>query len=161
MEIREYQQRAKQTAVYPEVGNNYIYPTLGLINEIGELLLADDTERIIDEAGDVLWYISCLCSELHIDLAPLTSEIESEYVPYPERMLFNAAEIAGIVKKVIRDNNGIMNYQNKTQIGVMLTYLLRMLIGIIPVSVEELAELNIEKLSGRKDRGTLHGSGTR
>ena len=35
MELNEYQAAAKKTAVYPNAGNNIIYPTLGLVGEAG------------------------------------------------------------------------------------------------------------------------------
>jgi len=77
-----YQEAAKKTAVYPCVGNNYIYPCLGLAGEVGELLnkikkIQRDQDNKLStitigelayEIGDILWYIATLCSELKIGL---------------------------------------------------------------------------------------------
>jgi NTP pyrophosphatase (non-canonical NTP hydrolase) len=68
MDFNTYQIESKKTAKYPNVGNNFIYPTLGLCGEAGEVaekikkILRDnnsiaDEERINEikkELGDVL-----------------------------------------------------------------------------------------------------------
>ena len=82
MELNDYQRESRKTALYPEVGNNPIYPTLGLVGEAGEV--ADKVKKILRdkkgvfdkdsrdaikfELGDVLWYISQLSSELGYEL---------------------------------------------------------------------------------------------
>jgi NTP pyrophosphatase (non-canonical NTP hydrolase) len=82
MDFNEYQQRAKTTAVYPNVGYNPTYPALGLAGEVGEVceqvkkMYRDDRGWITDERrealtremGDVLWYLSTLATELNISL---------------------------------------------------------------------------------------------
>ena len=82
MNLNEYQIKARETAFYPNAGNNAIYPTLGLTGEAGEV--ADKVKKVIRdkggifdldsrtsilfELGDVLWYISQLSSELGFTL---------------------------------------------------------------------------------------------
>ncbi len=82
MELNQYQVLARKTARYPDLGNNPIYPTLGLAGEAGEV--SDKVKKVIRdkngffdevskdaiklELGDVLWYISQLSSELGYDL---------------------------------------------------------------------------------------------
>ena len=82
MDLNQYQKLARKTARYPNVGNNPIYPTLGLTGEAGEVadkvkkVLRDrngdfDPEvcnEIMRELGDVLWYVAQLSSELGFDL---------------------------------------------------------------------------------------------
>lgn len=82
MDFREYQMIARKTAVYPNIDNNLIYPVLGLTNEAGEVagklkkvirdndgLLTDEARQaILDECGDVLWYLSQTCMELEANL---------------------------------------------------------------------------------------------
>jgi len=82
MEFKDYQKKARKTAIYPNIDKNYIYPTLGLVGEAGEIankvkkIMRDhdnelSEEMILDlgkEIGDVLWYIAALCSELDLDL---------------------------------------------------------------------------------------------
>lgn len=82
MEFNDYQQRARQTALYPNKDNNFIYPTLGLVGEAGEvaekikkvlrdnggIITLEKKEEIKKELGDVLWYVSNLAYELDIGL---------------------------------------------------------------------------------------------
>jgi NTP pyrophosphatase (non-canonical NTP hydrolase) len=82
MNFKEYQERSRKTAIYPDIDSNYIYPTLGLLGESGEIaekikkVMRDDNniinpekkEEIKKELGDVLWYLSQIASELNISL---------------------------------------------------------------------------------------------
>ena len=82
MDLNQYQERARETALYPDVGQNPIYPTLGLAGEAGEVsdkvkkVLRDNggvfdrkiCESIKLELGDVLWYVAQLSSELGFSL---------------------------------------------------------------------------------------------
>lgn len=82
MDFKEYQEKSRKTALYPEVGNNFVYPTLGLAGEAGEVaekikkvlrdkggVIDDDTKKDIQkELGDVLWYVSQIASELKLSL---------------------------------------------------------------------------------------------
>jgi NTP pyrophosphatase (non-canonical NTP hydrolase) len=78
MTFDEYQKEARKTAIYPNIGDNLVYPTLGLVGEAGEIAeklkkVIRDSDGIISdekrgemakELGDVLWYLSQLASEL-------------------------------------------------------------------------------------------------
>lgn len=78
MNFNEYDERARKTAVYPNIGNNYIYPVLGLCGEAGEVsekikkiirdfggvMSNEQKEEIKKELGDVLWYVSAISREL-------------------------------------------------------------------------------------------------
>jgi NTP pyrophosphatase (non-canonical NTP hydrolase) len=82
MDLNAYQQGARATARYPQVGQNPIYPTLGLCGEAGEVadivkkvlrdnegVFSDDTRQaLMLELGDVLWYVAQLSSELGFEL---------------------------------------------------------------------------------------------
>jgi NTP pyrophosphatase (non-canonical NTP hydrolase) len=45
----EYQKESRKTAVYPDQGNNFIYPALGLAGETGEVL--EKIKKIIRDKG--------------------------------------------------------------------------------------------------------------
>lgn len=80
--FEDYQSKIAEFAVYPEVGTGSIisvlYAALGAANEAGEVAgkakkaMRDDNmtitperrEALLDEAGDVLWYITRLADEL-------------------------------------------------------------------------------------------------
>ena len=82
MEMNKYQEAARSTAIYPNKGENLIYPVLGLCGESGEVseklkkIIRDDkgivsSEKKQDlkkELGDVLWYIANICSELNLTM---------------------------------------------------------------------------------------------
>ena len=91
MNFDNYQIEARKTAIYPKKGNNFIYPTLGLVGEAGEV--AEKVKKILrdkngnfdiesklaikKELGDVLWYLSNLCDELQFSLDDVaTTNIE-------------------------------------------------------------------------------------
>ena len=106
MRFSDYQSRSRETAIYPNAGDNIVYPALGLCGEAGETaekvkkairddggtLTEERREAIAAELGDVLWYVAQLATEAGLEL-------------------------------------------------------------------EAIAEANIEKLSSRRRRSVLHGSG--
>lgn len=106
MDFNEYQAEAKKTALYPEFGARYVYPSLGLVNEAGE--------------------------------------------------------VAGKIKKVIRDNNGEMSEERlsdiKKEMGDVLWYLSQ-LATELDLSLDEIAKDNIAKLASRAERNMLQGDG--
>jgi len=106
MNFNDYQDKTRETALYPNVGNNFIYPTLGLVGEAGE--------------------------------------------------------IAEKVKKIIRDSDGVVTDETKEllkkELGDVLWYLSQ-LSSEFGFTLEVVAEENIQKLTSRKDRGVLQGSG--
>lgn len=82
MEFNEYQEKSRKTAIYPIIGEKYVYPALGLGDEAGEVLgkikkifrdkngvLNEETKlEIKKELGDVLWYLTQLSTELELSL---------------------------------------------------------------------------------------------
>ncbi len=82
MTFSEYQKESRKTAIYPDAGKNFIYPTLGLSGESGEVaekikkvwrdnncqLNENGKQEIKKELGDVLWYLSQLATELNLSL---------------------------------------------------------------------------------------------
>jgi NTP pyrophosphatase (non-canonical NTP hydrolase) len=82
MDLNQYQTAALQTAVYPNMGQNFAYPALGLAGEAGEVadklkkvirdndgVLTDSVRQAVaKELGDVLWYVAVLGYELEFDL---------------------------------------------------------------------------------------------
>ena len=82
MNFNDYQTKSRATAKYPVIGHGVIYPTLGLVNEAGEVagkikkvfrdksgeISAETREALKAELGDVLWYLAQTCTELDISL---------------------------------------------------------------------------------------------
>jgi NTP pyrophosphatase (non-canonical NTP hydrolase) len=83
IDFDKYQSIAKRTAIYPRVGKNYIYPTLGLAGEAGEVadkvkkilrdgggkLTRENKEELKGELGDIMWYVAQLSTELGLTLS--------------------------------------------------------------------------------------------
>lgn len=81
MDFQDYQQKARETAIYPSE-HSILYPTLGLCGEAGEVaekvkkVIRDkggefdefDRMNIRKELGDVLWYMAQICSDLDLRL---------------------------------------------------------------------------------------------
>jgi NTP pyrophosphatase (non-canonical NTP hydrolase) len=82
MDFNEYQHKSRKTALYPAIGHPVIYPTLGLVNEAGEVAgkikkvfrdkhnkISEDTRQALKaELGDVLWYLAQVSTELGLTL---------------------------------------------------------------------------------------------
>ncbi|MFA5777255.1 MAG: nucleoside triphosphate pyrophosphohydrolase family protein [Parcubacteria group bacterium] len=106
MDFKEYQEKSRKTALYPDKDNNFVYPTLGLSGEAGE--------------------------------------------------------VAEKIKKVIRDKDGIIDdvtrEEIKKELGDVLWYVAQ-LATELGLSMDEIAQKNIEKLLSRMERGVLQGSG--
>ena len=106
MTFKEYQEEARKTAIYPNLGSNFIYPTLGLAGEAGE--------------------------------------------------------VAEKIKKVLRDNNGMVSEEKKQELtkelGDVLWYIANLSVEL-NLSMEDVALKNLEKLKSRQERNELHGSG--
>ena len=106
MNFNDYQSKSRKTAKYPAIGHPVIYPTLGLVNEAGE--------------------------------------------------------VAGKIKKVFRDKDGQINEQTqsalKAELGDVLWYLAQVCTEL-DLSLDEVAEYNIDKLYSRLERGTIRGDG--
>lgn len=87
MNFEEYQKFSRETAMYPDKDKNFVYPTLGLAGESGEVaekikkIIRDDRgipsqekkEELKKELGDVLWYISQIATELGLSLDEVAS----------------------------------------------------------------------------------------
>jgi NTP pyrophosphatase (non-canonical NTP hydrolase) len=80
----QYQHKAMRYAVYPNLGNNWVYPVLGLCGECGEIanklkkVLRDgievDKDQLTAELGDILWYVAALAYELNLSLDDVASQ---------------------------------------------------------------------------------------
>ncbi len=73
-----------------------------------------------------------------------------------------AGEVANTVKKIMRDNDGVVDetFQKEVQkeLGDVLWYV-ACVASEMKLNLNDIAQANIEKLASRKERGVLHGSG--
>ena len=84
-------------------------------------------------------------------------------VIYPTLGLTNeAGEVAGKIKKIFRDKNGVIGEEEraalKGELGDVLWYLAQVCTEL-NLSLDEVAEHNIAKLYDRMERGKISGDG--
>src|SRR4051794_23294988 len=79
----EYQRESRKTWSLIKTDHAIVYPTLGLANEAGEVagkikkifrdkggvISEADRQALKHELGDVLWYLTQICTELDLSLA--------------------------------------------------------------------------------------------
>lgn len=77
-----YQRESRKTWSLIHTDHPIVYPTLGLANEAGEVagkikkifrdkqgkISTEDREALKQELGDVLWYLTQICTELDLTL---------------------------------------------------------------------------------------------
>lgn len=81
-DFQTYQRESRKTWGEVSTDSPIVYPTLGLVNEAGEVagkikkifrdkggkISAEDRESLKYELGDVLWYLAQICTELDLSL---------------------------------------------------------------------------------------------
>lgn len=187
MDLCEYQKRARSTAIYLRVeGSRMLYPALGIIGECGEVaekvkkLIRDSggkmepkrSEAIKKELGDCCWYLANICCDTGHDLMMTYEMVGSSTVhslrelTLPRlviRMNRYANLTAGHLEEWYCAYDAELRYREKYT-GIPL-YISEMIACVEEIAqrcgstLEDVFTANIEKLSGRKERGTLHGDG--
>ena len=98
-----------------------------------------------------------------------TKALETAIYPKKDEVIYptlglagEAGEVADKVKKVIRDNGGIFTPQIRAEIakelGDVMWYCATLAYDI-GFPLENIAQVNIDKLNSRKERNKLNGSG--
>ncbi len=81
-DFNAYQRESRKTWSLIHTDHAIVYPTLGLTNEAGEVagkvkkifrdkggkISEEDREALKQELGDVLWYLTQICTELDLSL---------------------------------------------------------------------------------------------
>ena len=125
--------------------------------------------KIEDEARkymkDKLFIEELLTPDKYEDLAGQTAifpkEKALEYLALG--LTSEAGEVAGKVKKLIRDGEDVEGFEMKkiaiaSEIGDVIWYC-AMMAKEVGVPLNDIMKENLKKLHGRKERGTLQGSG--
>ncbi len=92
------------------------------------------------------------------------SDIETnDPIVYPTLGLVNeAGEVAGKIKKIFRDKSGHLSDADraalKSELGDVLWYLTQICTNL-DLTLEEVAEANLDKLFSRLERGMIQGDG--
>lgn len=158
MTMHEYQGLAQRTS--PDNGHDRILNgTMGLIGEGGEVVdavkkwvfqSADDTpfpkEKIVEEIGDVLWYVAELCTGADLQMEQLVGKQTYAGIDSPEEIAMN------IVHYALRAHHSTVLGVERCLEGLLATceYMLEM---YCKSSLQDAMEKNIEKLSARYPDG--------
>ena len=125
MTFEEYQKEAMKTAVYPSI-------------------------KVVSDLPDQIFQFQ------------KTLQVTADYI-YPTLGLEGeSGEVCEKIKKIIRDNHGVVRQDEKEtlrrEIGDILWYI-AMLCTELGFSLEEVAQINLQKLKDRQEREKLHGEG--
>lgn len=161
MKAEDYQKITEETAIYPNKVDNFglAYTFLGLVGE--DLEVQDKYENpskegslgLIKELGDSLWYVRALCKEVGLDFVELVNA-KSPYF-YKE---YNILQLAEPIKKFYRDKAPL---DLKLFKSVLLSTLegIRSAATMEGYSLEQVMEINYNKLMARRATNTINGSG--
>lgn len=161
MTFDEYQESAYKTAIYKD---KIIYPSLGLINEMGEFLEKFDNPsqygmvEVAHEAGDVMWYIAALCTDLGIRCSTLEND---DNEPFYDSFMY-LSRLAGKVKKWMRDENKELTAEFVSSLQGLLSKIYSMFNGCyaqLSYPMEEIYRQNLDKLNSRMARNVIQGNG--
>lgn len=99
--MQNYEEIVMSTAIYPDAGQQNAtaisYVTLGLLGEAGEIAnkfkkvlrgdipLDEGKSALVDELGDVLWYLTRLAAELGVSLDELQDANAAKLLSRKER----------------------------------------------------------------------------
>jgi len=188
MNITEYAEQARSVAIYPQVARVY-YPILGITGEIGEFVdklvggprfpNAKKSE-VTKEAGDILWYLvnatidtghrfKDLCVAAaggkdclnFTELSTTLRLTEDKRCPLTKLTVYTG-QLAEVAKKMLRDTEGVMPPDKAI---IFQDTLIEILIAMFEIceqwdiTMDDVAQGNINKLFSRRDRGVLKGSG--
>ena len=154
-----------------------LYFTVGLVEESSELIQSlkqSNTDNIVSEVGDVLWYLYGLCQSLPDKIVPETENVDDEeadddhggvddegddgvvLVP-AEQLLGVCGALCGSIKKWSRGDKSWEMFQSRVQQQV--SDVVRVVMNLSPVTLEEAMRQNIVKIRDRRQRGVVRGDG--
>lgn len=173
-----YQQFTLTTAVFPEA-LAIPYLGLGLGDEAGELLEKavalspsdskfgkhnPDVLAMLDEGGDVMWYLSILLLKLGVRLSDVYLQAQAIRPTFSPTALGTAIEVSlacsaiqGRIKKSIRDNN--LNNEAILHNSARVVRALDSIARAAGLNLFILLERNRAKLEDRLRRNAIKGEG--
>ena len=163
MTFEEYQTKAESFKT--PSANNLEYLTLGLVGELGEAAgklakkIRDDKfdkEAFAQELGDILWFLANLTPHYKgltwESVEKIAGTAEDNYAgkkPVEIFLLFSERVAAtAYFSKFLKWHNFAITLYGLSCVAAKYGY-----------TLEQLAELNIAKLSSRKARGVIQGNG--
>lgn len=168
MKINKYKGIIQETAIFPSTVDNFglAYSWLGIVEESDEARVAFDEFRkdptnldaknaFIKELGDVCWYTASICNIVGLDE-------EEVFLPRTDlkSLSGNKSIIAycGNIKKFYRDNKQIDKEELTGILNILINGIM-LAVNQYGITLDEVLEVNYNKLMDRKKRGTIKGSG--
>lgn len=160
MNLKEYEKIIAETAIYPkEITQSFglAYCMLGLNEEFQEFLDAETANQKQKELGDVIWYVTAMCTEINTTISQLAEELENDTLKkyasadYVQKKIIR---LSGKVKKYYRDN---VDYSDA--IKEVLKEVLFYITVNFNNELSEILSMNYTKLIKRRETNTLHGEG--
>ena len=170
MKFEDYKNIIKETAVFPDTVDNFgiAYALIGVFDEFYEFKEASENnkehseyrENLIDEAGDVVWYLTLLADRCGVDFKSFEESIANIYLndPTPQHTHY----IFGNIKKYYRDGKQIDLELVSTFIDKIIYNMFNILKKEILCDVtifNEILKRNYDKLIRRRKNNTLNGDG--
>jgi NTP pyrophosphatase (non-canonical NTP hydrolase) len=168
----EYETHLDQLDKYPTHSRPTCY-ILGMVGESVEFFekyrdTRSEKTELIKELGDIIWYLTRICTHLNFDTQRLLREARtrrSDQKITQQQILaifFNIGKIAEVNKKAIRDKQGRLEESDTTNIKYKIINILEALDKIcdaFETTYEEVAQQNLAKLLDRLKRNKIQGGG--
>ena len=98
-DFNTYQTESRKTWGIISMDHPIVYPTMGLVNEAGEVagkikkifrdrngqIAEEDKQSLKNELGDVLWYLTQICTELGLTLEEVAETNITKFFSRQER----------------------------------------------------------------------------
>lgn len=165
MTYNEYKIGALRTATYPKQ-LRFLYLRLGIREETGEVcgklkklirdkgwvpgmpVMGEDRTAILLELGDVAWYCACFAHERGTKIAV------KEDLDMLKRNIGNQEGTENICMKA----DDLANVATGENFIVAFIYI-EMMAQMLGSSLNEVCQMNLDKLESRQKRNKIHGSG--
>ncbi len=166
MDVNEYQNWSKTTAVYPEE-KAIAYLGFGVGAEWGEFIEkineGANKEDILNEIGDYFWYLARLSDELGFELKSLFGKFDVETDPDLINFIGEITtgyifRLQGAIKKHVRGDFDLQELA-KRSLEPMEALVSGTEVLLLGHPIEDIAQRNHDKLMARKASGTIRGDG--
>lgn len=168
----KYQAEALTTAVYP-LERELDYTILGLCSEVADVaelvwIFTLPSPELKSELGDCYWYVAAVADAIHEPLQQVwemrDETRDSGHKPnlLTAELVVQAGLLAGLLKKSIRDDEGVVSSQRRASMIASLAtimLLLEKLCEAVDTTAHAVTQGNLNRLADRKQRGALRGSG--
>lgn len=162
MDTKEYQTIIEKTAVFPTIVDNFglAYCWLGVLGETAEAALCHDPNNIKKEIGDVMWYSAAICKQAGAQFENVIDKLKEMLVDDSalDFTIMDVISFSEKIKKYYRDN-ALLDLDRLENLLANNLCIIMNYQGIPAMYIEEILEMNYNKLMKRRETNTLHGSG--